>query len=196
MAEVTLTNVLKNYNPSLLKDTLRNINLDIKDGEFIVFVGPSGCGKSTLLRMIAGLEDITSGELKIGSKVMNDVPPVDRGVGMVFQSYALYPHMDVRQKMEFGLKLKKFDKDTIEIRRVYVKKRYRRKGIAYKLIKQLEKLAMEENFKYSVIETGRENTAAINLYKKLDYEVIDSFGMFEGDDFCICMKKQFKSLIV
>lgn len=88
-----------------------------------------------------------------------------------------------------------FDKDTIEIRRVYVKKRYRRKGIAYKLIKQLEKLAMEENFKFSVIETGRENTAAINLYKKLDYEVIDSFGMFEGDDFCICMKKQFKSLI-
>lgn len=88
-----------------------------------------------------------------------------------------------------------FDKDTIEIRRVYVKKRYRRNGIAYKLIKQLEKLAMEENFKYSVIETGRENTAAINLYKKLDYEVTDSFGMFEGDDFCICMKKQFKSLI-
>ena len=73
--------------------------------------------------------------------------------------------------------------------------KYRRKGIAYKLIKQLEKLAMEENFKFSVIETGRENTAAINLYKKLDYEVIDSFGMFEGDDFCICMKKQFKSLI-
>ena len=88
-----------------------------------------------------------------------------------------------------------FDKDTIEIRRVYVKKRYRRKGIAYKLIKQLEKLAMEENFKYSVIETGRENTAAINLYKKLDYELIDSFGMFEGDNLCICMKKQFKSLI-
>ena len=110
MAEVTLTNVRKNYNPSLLKDTLRNINLDIKDGEFIVFVGPSGCGKSTLLRMIAGLEDITDGELKIGSKVMNDVPPVDRGVGMVFQSYALYPHMDVRQNMEFGLKLKKFDR--------------------------------------------------------------------------------------
>ena len=116
MAEVTLTNVRKNYNPDLLKDTLRNINLDIKDGEFIVFVGPSGCGKSTLLRMIAGLEDITDGVLKIGDKVMNDVPPVDRGVGMVFQSYALYPHMNVRQNMEFGLKLKKFDKDTIEKR--------------------------------------------------------------------------------
>ena len=88
-----------------------------------------------------------------------------------------------------------FDKDTIEIRRVYVKKRYRKKGIAYKLVKQLEKLAMEENFKYSVIETGKENIAAINLYKKLDYEIVDNFGMFEGDDLCICMKKQFKSLI-
>ena len=87
------------------------------------------------------------------------------------------------------------DKDTIEIRRVYVKKRYRRKGIAYKLIKQLEKLAMEENFKYSVIETGKNNEAAINLYKKLDYEIIDNFGLFEGDDLCICMKKQFKSMI-
>ena len=74
MAEVTLTNVLKNYNQALLKDTLRNINLDIKDGEFIVFVGPSGCGKSTLLRMIAGLEDITEGELKINGTKMNDIP--------------------------------------------------------------------------------------------------------------------------
>ena len=90
---------------------------------------------------------------------------------------------------------KLFDKDTIEIKRVYVKKRYRKKGIAYKLVKQLEKLAMEENFKYSVIETGKENIAAINLYKKLDYEIVDNFGIFEGDDLCICMKKQFKSLI-
>ena len=78
---------------------------------------------------------------------------------------------------------------------MYVKKRYRRKGIAYKLIKQLEKLAMEENFKYSVIETGRDNEAAINLYRKLDYEIVDNFGIFEGDDLCICMKKQFKSMI-
>ncbi|MBE6511739.1 MAG: GNAT family N-acetyltransferase [Methanobrevibacter olleyae] len=90
---------------------------------------------------------------------------------------------------------KLFDNDTIEIKRVYVKRRYRRKGIAYKLVKQLEKLAMEENFKYSIIETGRENEAAINLYKKLDYEIIDNFGIFEGDELCICMKKQFKSLI-
>ena len=88
-----------------------------------------------------------------------------------------------------------FDKDSIEIKRVYVKRRYRKKGIAYKLVKQLEKLAMEENFKYSYIETGSENIPAINLYKKLDYEIIDSFGQFEGDDLCICMRKEFKSLI-
>ena len=90
---------------------------------------------------------------------------------------------------------KLFDEDTIEIKRVYVKKRYRKKGIAYKLVKQLEKLAIEENFKYSVIETGKENIAAINLYKKLDYQIIDNFGLFEGDDLCICMKKEFKTMI-
>lgn len=95
MADVLLSKVRKNYNPAILKDTLRNINLDIKDGDFIVFVGPSGCGKSTLLRMIAGLEDITEGDLKIDGKRVNDVPPSERNIGMVFQSYALYPHMTV-----------------------------------------------------------------------------------------------------
>ena len=116
MAEVVLNNVRKNYDPSNLKDTLRSVNLNIKEGEFVVFVGPSGCGKSTLLRMIAGLEDITSGELTIGGKYMNDVPPDERNVGMVFQSYALYPHMNVYENMAFGLKLKKMDKDTIHKR--------------------------------------------------------------------------------
>ena len=116
MADVVLEKVRKNYNPSLMKDTLRNINLNIKDGEFIVFVGPSGCGKSTLLRMIAGLEDITDGRLMIGGQYMNDVPPVDRNIGMVFQSYALYPHMNVRENMAFGLKLKKMDPETINKR--------------------------------------------------------------------------------
>lgn len=116
MARVVLRNVLKNYKKGVLKDTLRNINLDIEDGEFIVFVGPSGCGKSTLLRMVAGLEDITEGELLIDDKYMNDVPPVDRGVGMVFQSYALYPHLNVRKNMEFGLKLKKLNQETIDKR--------------------------------------------------------------------------------
>ena len=107
MSNVLLKNVVKNYNPGKARDVLRGINLDIKEGEFVVFVGPSGCGKSTLLRTIAGLDDITDGELYIGDEFMNDVPPVDRGVGMVFQSYALYPHMDVRTNMGFGLKLKK-----------------------------------------------------------------------------------------
>ena len=116
MAEVVLNNVRKNYDPAVHKDTLRNINLDIKEGEFIVFVGPSGCGKSTLLRMIAGLEDITSGELTIGGRYMNDVPPVERNVGMVFQSYALYPHMNIYENMAFGLKLKKMDKENIHKR--------------------------------------------------------------------------------
>ncbi|MBZ6071078.1 ABC transporter ATP-binding protein [Aeromonas schubertii] len=116
MAEVVLKSVRKNYDPAVHKDTLRNINLDIKEGEFIVFVGPSGCGKSTLLRMIAGLEDITSGELSIGGRYMNDVPPVERNVGMVFQSYALYPHMNIYENMAFGLKLKKMDKETIHKR--------------------------------------------------------------------------------
>lgn len=116
MAEVVLNNVRKNYDPAVHKDTLRNINLAIKEGEFIVFVGPSGCGKSTLLRMIAGLEDITSGELTIGGRYMNDVPPVERNVGMVFQSYALYPHMNIYENMAFGLKLKKMDKESIHKR--------------------------------------------------------------------------------
>ncbi|MBQ1783341.1 MAG: sn-glycerol-3-phosphate ABC transporter ATP-binding protein UgpC [Gammaproteobacteria bacterium] len=116
MAEVILKNVRKNYDPSIHQDVLRDINLEIKNGEFIVFVGPSGCGKSTLLRMVAGLEDITDGELQIGGKVMNDVPPVNRNVGMVFQSYALYPHMNLWENMAFGLKLKKMDKAEIEAR--------------------------------------------------------------------------------
>ena len=116
MADVLLQKVRKNYNPVLLKDTLRNINLDIKDGDFIVFVGPSGCGKSTLLRMIAGLEDITDGDLMIGGKRVNDVPPSQRNIGMVFQSYALYPHMTVFENMAFGLKLKKMDKEEIRRR--------------------------------------------------------------------------------
>ena len=113
MSNVLLKDVVKNYNPGKSRDVLRGINLDIKEGEFVVFVGPSGCGKSTLLRTIAGLDDITDGELFIGGEFMNDVAPVDRGVGMVFQSYALYPHMDVRTNMGFGLKLKKMDKAEI-----------------------------------------------------------------------------------
>ena len=111
MADLKLTDVAKTYGGTV--DVLKGINLDIKTGELIVFVGPSGCGKSTLLRMIAGLEKITSGELQIDGQVVNDVPPAQRGIAMVFQSYALYPHMTVRDNMSFALKLAK--KSTAEI---------------------------------------------------------------------------------
>ncbi len=113
MASVTLRNICKSYDDT---QVTRNVNLDIDDGEFVVFVGPSGCGKSTLLRMIAGLEDITSGDLYIGNDKVNNLPPKEREVGMVFQSYALYPHMNVAENMAFGLKLAKTDKAEIDRR--------------------------------------------------------------------------------
>ena len=105
MTNLKLTNVEKTYAGNI--NVLNNINLDIKTGELIVFVGPSGCGKSTLLRMIAGLETITGGEFTIDGERMNDMPPAQRGIAMVFQSYALYPHMTVRDNMSFALKLAK-----------------------------------------------------------------------------------------
>ncbi len=111
MADLKLTDIAKSYGDV---QVLKNIDLDIKSGEFIVFVGPSGCGKSTLLRMIAGLERITGGELQIGGQVMNDIPPSQRGIAMVFQSYALYPHMTVRDNMAFALKIAGQSKDQIQ----------------------------------------------------------------------------------
>ncbi|WP_311272786.1 MULTISPECIES: sn-glycerol-3-phosphate ABC transporter ATP-binding protein UgpC [unclassified Rhizobium] len=102
MAELSLKNVVKRYGAL---EVIHGADLDIKDGEFVVFVGPSGCGKSTLLRMIAGLEDISGGEISIGGKVVNDAEPTDRGIAMVFQSYALYPHMTVEQNLSFGLRM-------------------------------------------------------------------------------------------
>ena len=114
MAEVRLKKVEKQY-PNGFK-AVHGIDLDIKDGEFMVFVGPSGCAKSTTLRMIAGLEEITGGEVYIGDRLVNDVPPKDRGISMVFQNYALYPHMTVYENMSFGLKLKKTPKEEIDRR--------------------------------------------------------------------------------
>ncbi len=111
MADVKLTGVSKAYGATQI---LSQVDLHIRDGEFIVFVGPSGCGKSTLLRMIAGLEDISGGELSIGERVVNDVPPAERGIAMVFQSYALYPHMNLYDNMAFGLKLAKVPKAEID----------------------------------------------------------------------------------
>ena len=112
MADLKLTNVEKTYGSNV--NVLNNINLDIKTGELIVFVGPSGCGKSTLLRMIAGLEKITSGVLEINGAEVNDIPPAQRGIAMVFQSYALYPHMTVRENMAFALKIAKKCKAEID----------------------------------------------------------------------------------
>ena len=112
MAHLKLTNVGKIYGGSV--KVLEDINLDIEKGELIVFVGPSGCGKSTILRMIAGLETITSGTLEIDGQVINDVPPAQRGIAMVFQSYALYPHMTARENMSFALKIAKKSRQEID----------------------------------------------------------------------------------
>ncbi|HER2624591.1 TPA: ATP-binding cassette domain-containing protein, partial [Streptococcus pyogenes] len=115
MVELNLNHIYKKY-PNTTHYAVEDFDLDIKDKEFIVFVGPSGCGKSTTLRMIAGLEDISEGELKIGGEVVNDKSPKDRDIAMVFQNYALYPHMTVYDNMAFGLKLRKYKKDDIDRR--------------------------------------------------------------------------------
>ena len=112
MASLSLQHINKTYPNGF--EAVKDFNLEIEDKEFIIFVGPSGCGKSTTLRMVAGLEEITSGTLKIGDKVMNDVEPKDRDIAMVFQNYALYPHMTVYDNMAFGLKLRKVPKDQID----------------------------------------------------------------------------------
>ncbi len=113
MVEITLENLTKSYGNV---EVLHHIAGDISDGEFIVIVGPSGCGKSTLLRMVAGLETVTSGEISIGGQVVNDLEPADRDIAMVFQNYALYPHMTVRENMAYGLKIRKIPKDEISRR--------------------------------------------------------------------------------
>ncbi len=114
MAQITLRNLSKAYKNGA--KAVDSINLEIKDREFLVLVGPSGCGKSTTLRMIAGLEEISEGEISIGDRVVNDVPAKDRNIAMVFQNYALYPHMSVFENMAFGLKLRKYPKPEIEKR--------------------------------------------------------------------------------
>ena len=113
MAEVNLSDITKSFGAV---HVIKGVDLDIETGEFVVFVGPSGCGKSTLLRLIAGLEDITSGTMKIDGEVVNDVPPSKRGIAMVFQSYALYPHMTVYNNMAFGMKLARASKEEIDKR--------------------------------------------------------------------------------
>src|SRR5207342_3668701 len=112
MASISLSKLNKHYGS--LHHAVKDVDLEIADKEFVALVGPSGCGKSTLLRVIAGLEDISAGELRIGDRVVNDVPPAERGIAMVFQSYALYPHMNLYDNMAFGLKLAKVPKDEID----------------------------------------------------------------------------------
>ena len=111
MASVGIRDVRKAFGTS---EVIHGVNISIDDGEFVVLVGPSGCGKSTLLRMIAGLENITAGEISIGDRVVNNVPPKERDIAMVFQNYALYPHMTVADNMGFSLKLRKAPKAEIE----------------------------------------------------------------------------------
>ena len=113
MAQIVMEGLGKIYDDGTR--AVGDVNLEIGDGEFLVLVGPSGCGKSTVLRMIAGLEDITEGTMSIGDRVINDVAPKDRDIAMVFQNYALYPHMTVRDNMAFGLKLRKMKKEEIDV---------------------------------------------------------------------------------
>ncbi|MBJ6988098.1 MULTISPECIES: sn-glycerol-3-phosphate ABC transporter ATP-binding protein UgpC [unclassified Devosia] len=113
MSQLSLKNLEKSFNEARI---IKGIDLDVAEGEFVVFVGPSGCGKSTLLRMIAGLEDVTSGSIEIGGKPVNDLPPVQRGIAMVFQSYALYPHMSVYENIAFPLRVEKLPQAEVDKR--------------------------------------------------------------------------------
>ena len=114
MASISLRNVVKRYgNDARAVQVIHGVNAEIQDGEFIVIVGPSGCGKSTLLRMVAGLEEVSGGEIAIADKVVNDVEPAQRDIAMVFQNYALYPHMSVYDNMAYGLRIKNVPTDQI-----------------------------------------------------------------------------------
>ena len=121
MAQVTLRNLVKKFSEEVV--AVNNVNLEIEDKEFVVLVGPSGCGKTTTLRMVAGLEDISAGEIYIGDRLVNDVPPKDRNIAMVFQNYALYPHMTVYKNMAFSLKLRRTPKAEID-RRVKLRRTF------------------------------------------------------------------------
>src|SRR5438477_2051296 len=117
MASITLKDVVKRYGTGpKANQVIHGVNAEIADGEFIVIVGPSGCGKSTLLRMVAGLEEISDGEIAIGPRVVNQVEPAERDIAMVFQNYALYPHMSVYDNMAYGLKIAKLPKSEIDAR--------------------------------------------------------------------------------
>src|SRR5215475_2618413 len=134
MAQVHLRDVKKTYDNKVA--VIHGIDMEIADGEFIVIVGPSGCGKSTLLRMVAGLERITGGQVAIGERVVNELEPKDRDIAMVFQNYALYPHMSVYANMAYGLKIRKLAKDDID-------RRVRKAARTLELDKLLEQMRLE-----------------------------------------------------
>ena len=158
MADLKLTDVEKVYGGTVR--VLSDINLDIKTGELIVFVGPSGCGKSTLLRMIAGLEKITGGTLEIDGQVVNDVPPSQRGIAMVFQSYALYPHMTVYENMAFSLRIAKVDAATIDAKV---------RAAAEDLLAETEK-AMRAEFERKTLAATRQVLATVAPWSRAAVE--------------------------
>ena len=168
MADVTLKNVYKYY-PGSDKPAVIDFNLEIKDKEFIVFVGPSGCGKSTTLRMVAGLEEISEGEVYIESRLVNDIEPKDRDIAMVFQNYALYPHMTVYDNMAFGLKLKKVPYTVMGIDRKQIRE----------LTKKLKKLLKTEPESEEIatlrerIEFLKTNKVEVIKYRKHTRQEID-----------------------
>ena len=139
MASISCQHIYKIY-PGATAPSVTDFNLEIQDKEFIIFVGPSGCGKSTTLRMIAGLEEISKGEMYIGGRLINDVPPKDRDIAMVFQNYALYPHMTVYENMAFSLKLKKVPKQEIDKIRGVKSDHAVNKLVEYNLVQELGRL--------------------------------------------------------
>ena len=177
MASLSLRHIYKIYPGDVT--AVSDFNLEIEDKEFIVLVGPSGCGKSTTLRMVAGLEDISKGELYIDDKLVNNVPPKDRDIAMVFQSYALYPHMTVYNNMAFGLKLRKMPKDEIDRR---VKEAAQILGIEKLLNRKPAALSGGQRQRVAIARALINNPAIImadeptgNLDTKSSYEIMDIF---------------------
>ena len=159
MAQVVLKDVTKTFPGGV--QAVSEVSLDIRDKEFLVLVGPSGCGKSTTLRLVAGLEEITSGEIYIGDQLVNDIPPKNRDIAMVFQNYALYPHMTVYKNMAFGLKLRKYPKAEIEER---VKEAAQILGIEELLDRIISDLPFKSGDRVSVLINGLGATPYQELY--------------------------------
>ena len=175
MASLSLKNVCKVYPNGF--EAVKDFNLEIADQEFIIFVGPSGCGKSTTLRMIAGLEDISSGELKIGDRVVNDVEPKDRDIAMVFQNYALYPHMSVYDNMAFGLKLRKVPKEQIKP----VQSEESRMQTLFRAIR-IGDSAEIERAAHGEMEKLHKNTETMSQYNLATMEIVSGFFKFCTDN--------------